>query len=161
VQDGTFQPAGQITMPGETQKIEFDPVPLTGRGSVLNPLHPVNRLTGLRPGRTWQIPLFDPLSVLTAARLEGKNTKDPAMLAVMALLQGNSNGSQLRRLNATVLAGVQSLSWDDQEEVCQVIEYRDGDLSAHTWVRQKDGIVLQQEANLRGDQMVLKRVSTK
>jgi hypothetical protein len=161
VQDGTFLPEGTVTLPGQTQKIEFDPVPLSGRGSVLNPLHPVNRLTGLRPGRTWQIPLFDPLAVLTAARFEGKNTKDPAMLAVMALLQGHGNGSQFRRLNATVLDGTQSLFWDKHEEVCQVIEYRDGDLGARTWVRQKDGTVLQQEANLRGDQIVLKRVSTK
>ena len=40
-------------------------------------------------------------------------------------------------------------------------EYRDGDLGARTWVNQKNGIVLQQEANLRGDQIVLKRVTTK
>jgi hypothetical protein len=161
VQDGTFQPEGKITLPGQTQKIEFDPVPVTGRGSVLNPLHPVNRLTGLRPGRAWQIPLFDPLAVLTSARIEGKNTRDPAMLALMALLQSNGTGSPFRRLNATVLDDTQSLFWDDHEEVCLVIEYRDGDLGARTWVRQKDGTVLQQEANLRGDQIVLKRVSNK
>src|SRR5207245_708436 len=80
VREDTFRPEATIVLPGETQKIEFDPVQLTGRGSLLNPLQPVNRLTGLRPGRTWQIPLFNPLQVLTAARIEGKNTKDPTMV---------------------------------------------------------------------------------
>jgi hypothetical protein len=164
VQDGTFQPEARVTFPGETQKIEFDPVRLSGRGSVLNPLQPVNRLTGLRPGRTWQIPLFNPLQVLTAARIEGKNAKDPAMvmvLTVMALLKGKGTPGEFRRLNATVLDGTQSLFWDDHEEICLVIEYRDDDRSARTWVRQKDGTVLQQEVNLGSDQLVLKRVSTK
>jgi hypothetical protein len=161
VRDGSLQPTGKVVVPGEVQEIQFDPVPLSGRGSVLNPLHPVNRLRGLRPGRTWQIPLFDPLALLSAAKVEAKGGKEreSAVLAILGILKGN--GSQFRRLNATVLDGTQSLFWDDHEETCQVIEYRDGDLNAHTWVRQRDGTVLQQEANLRGDQIVLKRVSTK
>jgi hypothetical protein len=164
VQDDTFQPEARIMVSGETQKIEFDSVPLSGRGSLLNPLQPVNRLTGLRPGRTWQIPLFNPLQILTAARIEGKNTRDPAMvtvLTVLALLKSNANVGQLKRLTATVLDGTQSLFWDDHEETCVVIEYRDGDRSAHTWVRKKDGTVLQQEFDMGGEQLVLKRVSTK
>jgi hypothetical protein len=164
VQDDTFRPEATIVLPGETQKIDFDPLHLTGRGSVLNPLQPVNRLTGLRAGRTWQIPLFNPLQVLSSARLEGKNSKDPTMatvLTVMALLKDTRGAGQFRRLTATVLDGTQSLSWGDNEETCVVIEYRDEDRSAHTWVRQKDGTVLQQEVNLGGDRLVLKRVSTK
>jgi hypothetical protein len=164
VQDDTFRPEATIILPGETQKIEFDPVHLTSHGSVLNPLQPVNRLTGLRPGRTWQIPQFNPLQVLAAARIEGKNTKDPIMvtlLAVMTFLRDSRTANQFRRLNATVLEDTQTLSWDDHEETCLVIEYRDEDRDAHTWVRQKDGTVLQQEVNLGGDRLMLKRVATK
>src|SRR5262249_40918201 len=128
VQDGTFQPEARVTLPGETQKIEFDPVRLSGRGSVLNPLQPGNRPPRIRPGRTWQIRLFNPLQVLAAARIEGKNAKDPAMvlfLTVMTLLKGKGAAGEFRRLNATVLDDPQSLFWDDHEETCLVIEYRD------------------------------------
>jgi hypothetical protein len=38
-----------------------------------------------------------------------------------------------------------------------VIDYRAGDLTARTWVRQSDGLVLQQEAMFLGDRLVLKR----
>src|SRR5262249_60804830 len=47
-------PAGKI-------KPRLDPVAYRG-GMVLNPMHPVNRVTGLKPGQRWRIPLIDPFS---------------------------------------------------------------------------------------------------
>ncbi len=161
VRDGRFLPEGQIRLPGQVQEVKFDPVEVSGNGNVLNPLHPVNRITGLRPGRSWQVPLFDPLAVLSSARIEGKGGTDPVVQILSALLRGQGGPAQFRRLNATVLDAPQLLPWDGRDEPCLVVEYRDGDLSARTWVRQRDGAVLQQEANLRGEQLLLKRITFK
>jgi hypothetical protein len=158
VRDGFFRPEGRVNLLGQQQELKFDPVEVSGRGNVLNPLHPVNRIDGLRPGRSWQVSQFNPMAVLASARIEGKNGNDPLVQTLTSLLRGQE---QFRKLNATVLEGTQPLTWDDHEERCLVVEYRDADVSARTWVRQKDGTVLQQEVGLGGDRLVLKRVSYK
>jgi hypothetical protein len=40
---------------------------------------------------------------------------------------------------------------------CFVITYTGGDSKARTWVRQSDGTVLQQEASVGSDELILKR----
>ena len=52
------------------------------------------------------------------------------------------------------------MTWGKKEVACLVIEYREPgkDVSARTWVRKSDGLVLQQEANHLGFAMILQRV---
>ena len=52
---------------GKPIEADLDPVPVSRHGSVLSPLHPVNRIEGLRPGQTWQLPLVDPLKTAFGA----------------------------------------------------------------------------------------------
>jgi hypothetical protein len=116
------------------------------RGSVLNPMHPVPRVTGLRPGQTWRQPLFDPRhDILKAAY-------DQSGFAKFFPLP-----SMPTTLNAQVLSAPQSLDWNGPH-LCLVIEYRgDDDYVARTWVRMSDGAVLRQEAGGHGDMVVLQR----
>ena len=48
--------------------------------------------------------------------------------------------------------------WDNRAVPCLVIEYRKGkEITARTWVRKSDGLVLQQEASNLGFEMILQR----
>lgn len=115
------------------------PVPVSASGSVLNPLHPVNRVAGLRPGMAWRLPLVDPLSD-----------------ALAATFPGAAPGP--RFLDAQVRAEPRPLTWNNQEVACLVIDYHQGgDTSARTWVRQRDGLVLRQEAHVKGEMLILQR----
>src|SRR5262249_60569882 len=45
------------------KRLDLAPVDMsTAYGSLLVPLHPVNRIQGLRPGRRWRQPVLDPLA---------------------------------------------------------------------------------------------------
>jgi hypothetical protein len=122
------------------------------RGSVLNPMHPIPRITGLRPGRHWRQPLTDPRSEIVKAALSrwfGNGPAAPAPDAAPAVLL------------AQVLPEPQTLEWDMLTHSCLIIEYR-GDLqgdefTARTWVRRSDGSVLRQEVEAHGEKLVLQR----
>jgi hypothetical protein len=118
----------------------------TPRGNILNPMHPVPRIVGLEPGRTWCQPLVDPRSDMIRAAL--------AQSPIGSLLPPVAAP---RDLSARVLARTESLVWEAQEQPCLVIEYRADDYTARTWVRQSDGLVLRQEAGGHGDKLVLQR----
>jgi hypothetical protein len=135
---GTFEPA-------------LEPVPLTS-GSVLNPLHPVPRITGLRPGQHWRQPLVDPRGDILRALL--KNLPGGEQASALASQKPQS-------LYAEVRAAPEPLRWEGGEHLCLVVEYR-GDLRgeefrARTWVRVADGNVLRQEFEAFGEVLVLKR----
>jgi hypothetical protein len=133
-----FAAQGWMEFAGDKKDVNIDPVPLSTYGAVLNPLQPVNRIQGLRPGQHWRMPLLDPLSD-----------------AVAATLPGMPSGPRV--LNAAVLPEIQRLAWDDQDVPCLVIEYTgEGDFSARTWVRESDGLVLRQEAR-QGEVLILQR----
>ena len=129
----------------------LEPVPPT-RGSVLNPLHPVPRLTGLRPGRHWRQPLVDPRSDI--------------LKAVLANLPGGGSASGLAARGPQVLLAEvrprpEAIAWEGGEHACWVVEYR-GDLEgdefrARTWVRVSDGLVLRQVAEALGETLELQR----
>ena len=142
VEHGVFSPA--LTVEGvDTRQVplpKLNPVPVAGHGNVLNPLHPLNRLKGLRAGQHWVQPVVDPL-----------------MMSVSSLLAPPA----LRQLNADVDSS--TLFWNDAEVLCWRIDYRErpDKVAARTWVRREDGLVLQQEASHAGRELILQRVVTR
>jgi hypothetical protein len=132
VRDGRLYPHFKIQYPLGTYEDTVQPVAVSERGSVLNPLQPVNRLQGLRAGQHWRLPLIDPLaSVLPGSRPD------------------------VRVLEADVSKG--TLDWYGREVPCFVIDYRGDDARARTWAREADGMVLQQEVSLGGESLILRR----
>jgi hypothetical protein len=118
--------------------LKLHPVPISEGGTVLNTMQPLNRLQGLREGQTWRVPRIDPLE------------------AVLATL--NMGGPpRIRYLDAQVSSG--TLSWGGRDEPCWRIDYAEPGRpeAARTWVRRRDGLVLQQEARQDGTEMVLRR----
>lgn len=125
----------KILINGEQQDLlELRPVALGEQRKVLNPMHLLNRLSGLRAGQRWIIPLLDP----TAIGLPGQGVSIP-------LLQAEVDAADL--------------TWHDKEVACWRIEYREPGkkVTARTWVRRKDGLVLQQDASHQGLDFVLVR----
>ena len=142
--DGRFLADGWFEGgPGGKQDFKLEPVEMSDRAAVLNPLHPVNRLSNVRPGQRWRMPLMDPLADAVRRSVPGV----PGMAE-----------SRMRILEAEVLVEPRSLEWNEGEASCLVIEYRsDGELAARTWVQASDGLVLRQEAMQGGEMLVLYR----
>jgi len=132
----------------ESQKkpiMQFDlpPASVSYSGSVLMPLHPVDRIRGLRLGQRWRQPLVDPLS------------------DAFSFLPGISG--DMRSLNARVLPQPQVLELNDSKLRCLVIEYTndDGEIVGRTWVEEDSERVLQQEAILEDVRWIMKRESVR
>ena len=142
-----FKPRAYVEFGRDHYDLELEPVQVSGRGNVTNPLHAVNRITGLRPGRHWQTPMFDPLSVSLRAMAQ----KDPAL---QFLLEKIPEGTMLQ---AEVLRETPQLRYDNRFYGCLVIEYRSNNMIARTYVRESDGLVLRQAASIWGDQVTLER----
>jgi hypothetical protein len=165
VRDGRFVLEGWTDRPddrGRRQKsaLKTEPVQVPGRGSVMNQLHPVNRMPGLRLGQHWHVPLFDPLRVA----LSGASSDDPLLGPALFFLKQLGQNSQLqpRELQAEVQSERVTLVWDGQDQSCLLIDYHAGaELVARTWVRARDGLVLQQEGTYLDKRVLLKRVLIK
>ena len=141
VRDGRFYSRLRVSSPlltGRSIEKQLDPVVVAGHGSVLSPLHPVNRIEGLHPGQTWRLPLVDPI-------------KD----ALTALASGQP-GEEIV-LTARVLPGTQMLTWNNHPVECLVIDYQGDDVTAKTWVQVGTGVVLRQESERNGERLVLQR----
>jgi hypothetical protein len=130
---------------GKPIDADLDPVPVSRHGSVLSPLHPVNRIEGLRPGQTWQLPLVDPLKT--------------AFGALIKKYLGEAAGAWDHEIvvTARVLPEKQILTWNKLPVECFVIEYEAEDVSAKTWVEADTGRVLCQESERGGEHLVLLR----
>lgn len=135
-------PWGEFTPP-------LEPIP-SGRAAALNPLHPINRIKGLRVGQRWQVPLLDPLAQVQRVALER--------------LARSAFGISLPKLAETPeqflvaeVAGPEPLEWHGEERECFVIAYRGDGLKARVWVRTADGLVLRQEATLAGEDLAMQR----
>jgi hypothetical protein len=114
---------------GKDFDLQFEPIPVPYRGSVVMPLQPVNRLRDLRPGQTWRVPLLDPLAMV-----------------------GFDSG--VKYLDARVLPATEPLKWKGEEFPCRVIEYHGEDVTGRTWVAigpRGEDRVLRQEFNLADD----------
>jgi hypothetical protein len=124
-------------------------VPVVNRSSMVLPLHPVNRIAGLRPGQQWHVSMVNPLSDLLRAAAENYL---PGIDAIMP-------AARPAEMTAEVLPQRVELSWAGRTVKCWIIEYRGDDETARTYVlsapeRLEDGLVLRQEAR-RGDDVVI------
>lgn len=113
--------------------LRASPVPVPKSGSVLLPLHPVNRIRGLRPGQTWTVPLLDSFAALSGS------------------------GSVTRSLHARVTPAQELITYQKRNYGCLIIEYEGEDISARTVVREMDGLVLRQEYSKGSEQWSLQR----
>lgn len=136
-----LRPHLQLVGPSIQVDQDLTPVAVSRRGSVLNPLQPLNRIQGLRPGQRWRVPLIDPLDEALSAF-----TGRPAAPGF---------------LDAEVLAEPEALTWGsfhhERTDACLVIVYRGEDHQARTWVRASDGLVVRQEATHHGATLALHR----
>jgi hypothetical protein len=147
VQQGALVP--QFFYNLEEVKLGEVRIPVEGRGGILNPLQLVNRLPGLHVGRRWRIALFDPLGADLGKAL------GPQFEHVFTAVESVS----VRELDAEVVTD--TLEWEQEEVPCFKIEYRkpgEPDLIAATWVRRRDGLVLQQHSSHGLTEMTLRRV---
>jgi hypothetical protein len=157
VEDGKLLRTAKIRVPvlGDiSPKLEPMDVP---SGNVLNPMHPVPRVTGLRPGRRWRMPVFDPMG----------DAVSPTMQAAAERSKLTPKGGAVpvptgpTYLDAEVLSERAMISWNGQKYECYVIDYRSSgnEHAARTYVRVRDGLVLQQEAFAMGDRerFIMKR----
>jgi hypothetical protein len=149
VRGNQIVPRCRVISPWGNLVPKLDPITLTHSG-VLNPMHPVHRIHGLRSGQRWRVPVWDPLA-------------DAQREALQSLFR-QFVGTQLPKLpsaeNKVLLAevsGPRPMLWDNLEQECFVIEYRGDELVGRTWVRRADGAVLRQEAFGAGEELVLQR----
>lgn len=140
VKDRQFTPHLFFNAPIFPKPIDRDlqAVPVSHRGNVLNPLQPLHRIAGLRPGQRWRQPLADPLEYIP-------NT-----------LQGKA--VEIKFLDAEVLPQLQTITRGKHAaEVCLVIEYQGDDIQTRIWVHENDGLVLRQETTRRGESLTYER----
>jgi hypothetical protein len=143
VQDGKFAPHYEMTTP-RPLNFSSPPVAVSSQGSVVMPLHPVNKIRGLKLGQQWRVPFFDPIADSIASLTPGH--------------EGHA-----RFLRAKVRPQVEILRWNGSDTRCLVIDYQEEDASeddpitAETWVNEADAHVLKQAANLSGNQWVMIR----
>ena len=132
----------------------IDPTPVP-TGSVLNPLQPLNRIRGLRPGQRWELTLVDPLADAITAGL-------PQLLAKMSNEVGVApqEGIALpkiggpRVLRAEVLRELREFD----KKPYRIIEYHSGEeLMGRTWIDEETGKVVRQEAFQMGEHLILQR----
>lgn len=131
VVDGQLQPRMAVKLFGTPLDLPaMRPVDLGESANILNPMHLVHRLPGLREGQRWRVSLVDPFKILSASELIGN--------------LGGGGGPTF--LEAEVDAAVRE--WNGHETPCFRIVYREPgkDATAETWVRRADGLVLFQEA---------------
>ncbi len=129
---------GNVALTEQNMEIDLPPSPVSHNGSVIMPLHPVNRIHGLRPGQSWRQPLVDPFRDAFASSLFGGG---------------------VRHVNARVLPQPHALELSkNMRTICLVIEYEsEGEIVGRTWVEQDSERVQQQEAILNGDTWTMKR----
>src|SRR5439155_25849236 len=120
VKAGRIERTCEIESPFGQFKPTLEPVAYR-RGSVLNPLHPVNRVTGVKAGQHWRVPLVDPFG-------------DALKATVAQMAGGKSPGATAepvaRFLDAEVLAQPQNLEWEEGVQTFLVIEYTAEDYTA-------------------------------
>jgi hypothetical protein len=120
-----------------------EPFPVPESGRILNPMHLVHKISGLREGQTWAIPLMDPLRALPSVARDQVPGKDLIINQVQAEVKA------------------EPLEWHGILTPCFKIEYRQpGEKPmAETWVRRRDSVVLRQAASYEGIEYTLERAA--
>jgi hypothetical protein len=135
VEGEQFKPVGRLRLPaaGVEQSQSLPGAVVRRGGGVLLPLHPVNRLRGLRPGQTWTVAVFDP---------------------VVDAMRNFGGESELRRLRCRVRDEEEIFSHGRRNNVpCLVIDMEGEGLTGRTLVARDTGLVLAQEiASSKKDQ---------
>ena len=143
VKNRIFTPHLTIDVPSALHlSKDLAPVRVSERGNVLNPLQPVNRITGLKKGQRWRMPLVHPLT-------------DAVSAAVSSIFKYEI--TEISTLEAEVLPETQLLKWGHALVPCLVVEYTGDDIHVRTWVREADGTVLRQEVEQHGESLVVQR----
>ncbi|MFO0876789.1 MAG: hypothetical protein U0840_05400 [Gemmataceae bacterium] len=138
VERNAMTPHLRLEMGPRTIERDLPTVQIPAGASVLLPLHPVNRITGLAPGQQWTLRLFDPL------------------LASLSLLQGNE--TELRTVRASVRREPELFTWGKRREVpCHVIDYVGDDFRGSTWVGTERGQVLRQDVLFDNQPLIMYR----
>jgi hypothetical protein len=123
VEDGVFCP--KIYLDGtETHLGPFQPrpIPVATMGDVFNTMHLLDKIPDLWVGRTWKIAHLN----LVGLMVPGRTVTTSIMIAEV---------------------GEDELEWQNQKVSCFRIDYREPGkkVTAHTWVRRRDGLVLCQQ----------------
>ncbi len=142
VKDKLFYPKFALLIGGQDiNPFALEPFAVSESGSILNPMHLVPKISGLREGRTWPVPLMDPLRAVPAA------LKDFVPVKIAAVQQ----------VIATVTT--EDRKWGDVNVPCFKIAYaKPGERPlAATWVRRSDDAVLEQWASYEGIEYTLQR----
>ena len=139
VTEGKSRPEAWMFLFGKKFKVDLSVLGLPSEIKVsrnfLNPMHLLNKVGGLHEGHEWPIQLME-IAGLTSVSL-------PVLIAKVR---------------------ADTLSWNGQDVPCFLIEYREPrkqKVHARTWVRQRDGLVLQQEAEYMGRKLLFQREERK
>ena len=146
VRDHMFHPKLAVSVGGlDVTPYSPDPMPVSESGSVINPMHLVHKISGLRAGQSWVIPLMDPLRAVPSELLGSLPGKPAVVNQVLATVTTDD------------------LPWHGENVACFKIEYAKPNErpSAATWVRRLDDAVLQQWAAYEGIEYTLRRVPQK
>jgi hypothetical protein len=136
VRERVFRPVLEVPELGQDYPLPTVEVP--GGAGLLQPLHPLQRMRGLRPGQQWQMPVFDPLA------------------DSLRTLQGSPGG--IRILIARVRPEVELFSHGFRHDVrCLVVDYIGDEQPVSLWVDEHTGQVLRQEATVAGNHWVMDR----
>lgn len=145
VRDSMFHPRLAVLLAGrDVNPFPPEPMAVSDSGSVMNPMHLVHRIAGLRAGQQWSIPLLDPLRAAPeAAKAAVSGIKMPVLQQVIATVT------------------VEDFAWRDAIVPCFRIDYaKAGEAPlARTWVRRQDDAVVQQWASYEGIEFTLQRAA--
>jgi hypothetical protein len=130
VSDGEFRGSyllkmGPLTIPGN-----LTPTQVNYKGTVMLGIHPLQRLRGLRPRQSWQVPTLDFVGLSSAT---------------------------VHRVRAHVLPDMATIAWHNKPTECQVVESGEDEEQTRTWVQPGTGLVLRQETRFMGERWGLQR----
>jgi hypothetical protein len=132
--------------PDETET-ELEPVALSGRDCVLNPLHPVQRIREIQPGRIWKCAVVDPCFLIQQP-LQVLSVRTDTEDVILEWQQ--TPKLEERRTDSRVM-----------EVPCRHMVFgEEGSLMwFETWIQASEGWVLKQEAHLWGETWTMTRTT--
>lgn len=118
--------------------------PLSDRGVLVSPLHPLRQVRDVRPGQTWRMTVLEPLGL--ARIVEHLDGQEPGSIPSAGVTPGLWHA-----LDARCLDVLEWVNYREEDVACAIIEARaeQGPVTLlRLWVRPADGKVLRQEARV-------------